>query len=106
MGGDKEPWKHVEDKSPLSLRECDCVVLIFVAILKHSLCASHPGLSALVKSIWIAIISSVFLRLLLGPVKSLFLDLGLALFLWPVPGFWQRGLELMIHLGNSLGVTL
>ena len=42
----------------------------------------------------------------LGTVKSLLLDWGLALFLSAVPGFWQRDLELMIHLGNSLGAIL
>lgn len=42
----------------------------------------------------------------LGTVKSLRLDSGLALFLSAVPGFWQRDLELVIHLGDSLGATL
>lgn len=42
----------------------------------------------------------------LGTVKSLLLDWGLALFLSAVPGVWQRDLELMTHLGNSLGAML
>lgn len=52
---------HLGDKSLLRLRACNCVVLIFVVIIKHLLCASSPRLLVLVKSIWIVIISRVLL---------------------------------------------
>lgn len=63
----------------------------FIFCCYFLLFASSPGLSILVKSIWIADILSVLLWLLSGPIKSLLLGLGLACSVRAAPGPLAQG---------------